>query len=51
MNNEDCKNPEKFLQRFYDCLESHVMDKKEQYYWVHRRFKKQESQINPYVNH
>ena len=50
MNNEDCKNPEKFLQRFYDCLESHVMDKKEQYYWVHRRFKKQESQINPYVN-
>lgn len=50
MNNEDCKNPEKFLQHFYDCLESHVMDKKEQYYWVHRRFKKQESQINPYVN-
>ena len=50
MNNEDCKNPGKFLQHFYDCLESHVMDKKEQYYWVHRRFKKQESQINPYVN-
>ena len=50
MNNEDCKNPEKFLQHFYDCLESHVLENKEQYYWVHRRFKKQDSQIDPYVN-
>ncbi len=50
MNNEDCNNPEKFLQHFYDCLESHVMEKKEQYYWVHRRFKKQGSEINPYLS-
>jgi hypothetical protein len=25
MNTKDCKNPEKFLQHFYDCLESHVL--------------------------
>ena len=50
MNNEDCNNPEKFLQHFYDCLESHVLENKEQYYWVHRRFKKQDSQIDPYIN-
>ena len=50
MKNEDCEDPQKFLQHFYECLESHIVDKKEQYYWVHRRFKKQESQNDPYVN-
>ena len=50
MNNEGCEDPQKFLQDFYECLESHIVSKKEQYYWVHRRFKKQESQSDPYVN-
>ena len=50
MNNDDCKNPEIFLQHFYQCLESHIMDNKEQYYWVHRRFKKPGSENNPYVS-
>ena len=50
MNNEDCEDPQKFLQGFYQCLESHIVSNKEQYYWVHRRFKKQESQRDPYVN-
>jgi KDO2-lipid IV(A) lauroyltransferase len=50
LNNEDCKDPKIFLQRFYQCLESHIMNNREQYYWVHRRFKKEDPQNNPYAN-
>jgi KDO2-lipid IV(A) lauroyltransferase len=50
LNNEDCKDPKIFLQRFYQCLESHIMNNREQYYWVHRRFKKEDPQNNPYTN-
>jgi len=50
LNNEDCKDPRVFLQHFYRCLESHIMNNREQYYWVHRRFKKENPQNNPYAN-
>ena len=49
ISNEDCTNPENFLQQFYRHLESHIIENKEQYYWVHRRFKNQDPLKNPYI--
>ena len=43
------QDPELFLKEFYRVLEEHIKKNPEQYYWIHRRFKSNLENKNPYL--
>lgn len=43
------QDPESFLKEFYRVLEEHIKKNPEQYYWIHRRFKSNLENKNPYL--
>ena len=43
------QDSESFLKEFYRVLEEHIKKNPEQYYWIHRRFKSNLENKNPYL--
>jgi len=49
INYAENQDPESFLKEFYRVLEEHIKKNPEQYYWIHRRFKSNFENKNPYL--
>ena len=43
------QDPKEYLIKFYRVLEEHIKKNPEQYYWIHRRFKSNFENKNPYL--
>ena len=43
------QDPREYLIKFYRVLEEHIKKNPEQYYWIHRRFKSNSENKNPYL--
>ena len=43
------QDPREYLIKFYRVLEEHIKKNPEQYYWIHRRFKSNFENKNPYL--
>lgn len=43
------QDPREYLIKFYHVLEEHIKKNPEQYYWIHRRFKSNFENKNPYL--